>query len=141
MIILFFYLLFFTHGFSPYLLPLLLTLSVLLSHFLSLSIFPVQGLCLLFILYHKTYIRIHSRVTRSCHHTWNKCTLAYRNIHPYMCANIPIRTHTHTHTYIYIYIYIHKHTHTSVKTHAYIYIHKIHVLIYCSHSHGLSSPL
>lgn len=36
-----------------------------LSRFLSLSIFPVQSLCLLFILYHETYIRIHSRVTRS----------------------------------------------------------------------------
>lgn len=104
---------------SPFfssLFPLSLSLS------LPRSILPVQSACLLFILYHKTYIRIHSRVTRS--YTTNsqmkQMLLLTENIHTY----IHIRyANTSTRTYICTYI----HARPNTRIHIHIHIHKIHV--------------
>jgi len=109
---------------------------------LSRSILLVQSARLLFILYHKTYIRIHSRVTRS--YTTNvqmkQMLLLTENVHTYIYVReyLHIRTYMYTNTYTYVYIYVH--TCPSEHTHTYTYI-KYMYIIYCSHSHGLSSPL
>lgn len=72
---------------------------------------------------------IHSYPQPFVHHTWNKCILAYGK-HTY----IYVRGYTYTYTYMYTYV------RPNIRIHTYIYT-KYTYIIYCSHSHGLSSPL